>query len=146
MFFVGLGLEVMGIDSAPLAIEKARAKAASRGSKASFVIDDALELERLGVKFDTITDCGLFHTFSDEERAIFTKSLHSALKPGGTYFMLCFSDKEPAEWGGPRRVSEKEIRDTFRQGWEIDWIREAKFESAFHDQGGQAWLASITAT
>lgn len=144
IFFAGLGLDVLGLDGAPLAIEKAKRKASQKGSSASFVIGDALELDKLNQRFETITDSGLFHVFSDEERVIFARSLRSALNTGGTYFMLCFSDKEPAGWGGPRRVSEKEIRATFRQGWEVDWIGEAKFESTFHEEGGHAWLSSIT--
>jgi SAM-dependent methyltransferase len=143
LLFAGMGLEVWGLDAAPLAIEKAKAKAFERGSKATFVVGDALHLERLNKKFDTITDSGLFHVFTDDERVMFAKSLHSALNKGGTYYMLCFSDKEPAGWGGPRRISEKEIRATFRDGWEIDWIREARFESNFHEEGGHAWLSSV---
>ncbi len=144
LFFAGRGLDVWGVDAAPLAIEKAKAKAAERGSNATFVTGDALDLELLNKKFGTVTDSGLFHVFTDEERIIFAKSLRSVLNTGGTYFMLCFSDKEPAGWGGPRRVSEKEIRETFKKGWEIDWIREARFESNFHEQGGHALLSSIT--
>jgi ubiquinone/menaquinone biosynthesis C-methylase UbiE len=144
IFFAGLGLEVCGVDGAPLAIEKAKRKASERGSRASFVVGDALHLEKLNQRFDTITDSGLFHVFSDDERVLFAKSLRSALNRGGTYFMLCFSDKEPAGWGGPRRVSEEEIRMTFRDGWRVDWIREARFESTFHSDGGYAWLSSIT--
>jgi ubiquinone/menaquinone biosynthesis C-methylase UbiE len=144
LFFAGRGLEVWGLDAAPLAIEKAKTKAKERGLSATFVVGDALDLGSLGKKFDTITDSGLFHVFTDEERVLFVKSLKSALNAGGTYFVLCFSDKEPAGWGGPRRVSEKEIRETFRKGWEIDWIREAGFESNFHEEGGHALLSSIT--
>lgn len=144
LFFAGRGLEVWGLDAAPLAIEKAKAKATERGLSATFVVGDALNLESLGKKFDTITDSGLFHVFTDEQRVLFVKSLKSALNSGGTYFVLCFSDKEPAGWGGPRRVSEKEIRETFKKGWEIDWIREARFESNFHEEGGHTLLSSIT--
>ncbi|MDA4113307.1 MAG: class I SAM-dependent methyltransferase [Thaumarchaeota archaeon] len=144
MLFAGLGLEVWGLDGAPLAIEKAKRKASERGSTATFLVGDALRLETLNQRFDTITDSGPFHVFSDEERILFVKSLRSALNKGGTYLMLCFSDKEPAGWGGPRRVSQEEIRATFTDGWKIDWIREARFESTFHEDGGRALLSSIT--
>jgi ubiquinone/menaquinone biosynthesis C-methylase UbiE len=144
IFFAGLGLEVWGLDGALLAIGKAKRKASERGSTATFLVGDALRLEGLNQRFDTITDSGLFHVFSDEERILFAKSLWSALNKGGTYFMLCFSEKEPAGWGGPRRVSQEEIRATFRDGWKVDWMREARFESTFHKDGGYAWLSSIT--
>jgi 2-polyprenyl-3-methyl-5-hydroxy-6-metoxy-1,4-benzoquinol methylase len=144
LFFAGLGLEVWGLDAAPLAIEKASKKAAQRRAAVSFVVGDALDLQRLGRRFDTVTDCGLFHVFADEERVRFVKSLGSALKRGGTYFMLCMSDAEPAGWGGPRRVTRDEIMTTFTGSWEINWIREARFESTL-DQGGHlAWLTSVT--
>ncbi len=143
LYFSGLGLEAWGLDAAPLAIEKAKKKALARKSTASFVVGDALHLEHLKKKFDTITDSGLFHVFPDEERVLYAKSLRSALNRDGMYFMLCFSDKEPAGWGGPRRVSKDEILATFRDGWKVESIREARFESLYHKDGGYAWLSSI---
>ena len=137
------GNRVLGIDAAPLAIEKARHKAKERGSTAEFMVADALDLESVGRHFDSATDCGLFHTFSDEEREIFSKSLWNVLRPAGRYFMLCFSDREPADWGGPRRVSRDEIRQTFRLGWKVDSIKPAKFEASHLGEGGHAWLASL---
>ncbi len=110
IFFASLGLEVLGLDLASLAIEKARKKALERGVQVAFVVENALPLERLNMRFDTITDCGLFHVFSDNNRKIFAKSLRTALnEKTGTYYMLCFSDKEPKDLGGPRRVSKEEI-------------------------------------
>jgi len=138
------GFKVLGIDSAPLAIAKAKAKAEERGSTAEFMEGDALDLPSLNRTFDSATDCGLFHTFSDRERGRFATSLRSALKPEGRYFMLCFSDHEPADWGGPRRVSKKEILHTFREGWKVDSILPARFEAIHLGDGGHAWLASLT--
>jgi len=144
MFFAGLGHEVWGLDAAPLAIEKARRKAVERAAKVKFVLGDALHLEELGRRFDTITDCGLFHVFSDDDRRAYVKSLKSGLERPGTYIMLCFSDKEPADWGGPRRVSVDEIRQAFSRGWKVNYVREARFSTSFNDEGGRAWLASVT--
>jgi hypothetical protein len=58
--------------------------------------------------------------------------------------MLCFSDKEPAIWGGPRRVSRDEIGEAFSNGWKIDYLRAARFSTTFNEEGGQAWLSSVT--
>ncbi len=144
VFLAGLGREVWGIDAAPRAIEKAKAKAKQRNVKVNFLVWDALELGHLGRKFDSIIDCGLFHVFSDDERHTFARSLTDVLKPRGTYYMLCFSDNEPKDWGGPRRVTQEEIRETFQNRWRINYIRETKFATHLHDYGGQAWLSSIT--
>jgi ubiquinone/menaquinone biosynthesis C-methylase UbiE len=143
IFFASLASEVWGVDLAPLAIQKARAKALERKVRVRFEVGDALRLERLKRRFDTVTDSGLFHTFSDEERKEFAKSLGRVLGGSGTYFMLCFSDREPADWGGPRRVSRDEIIESFGHGWKVNYIREARFSTSFNDKGGRAWLASV---
>ena len=145
IFFAKLGLDVWGIDSAPLAIEKARNKARARGANVRFLQRDALHLEELGERFDTVTDSGLFHTFSDVERHLYSRSLRAVMKDKGVYFVLCFSTKEPPSWGGPRRVSEIEIRQTFKRQWKVNYVKVSRFDSLFHEDGGQALLASITA-
>ncbi len=144
ILFSQYGTEVWGIDSAPLAIEKARRKAETRGVKVKFEVEDAMSLGKLGSRFDTVTDCGLFHIFSDRERPLFVNSLRSAMEPKATYFMLCFSTKEPTDWGGPRRVSDEEILSTFRHGWKVNYIREARIETSFHEKGGRALLSSVS--
>jgi cyclopropane fatty-acyl-phospholipid synthase-like methyltransferase len=143
LFFAAEGHEVWGIDSAPLAIKKAQEKAAGRGLPVHFLVLNALHLASLNRKFDTATDSGLFHTLSDEERPVFVNNLAAILPHGGKYFMLCFSDREPAGYG-PRRISEREIRESFRDGWSIRYIRGATFESRTRAEGPRAWLSSIT--
>ncbi len=118
--------------------------ASKTGVKLVFLVGNALNLEALGRRFDAVTDSGLFHAFSDDERPLFARSLSKAIRPLGTYFMLCFSEKEPAEWGGPRRVTQGEILETFDEGWEVNYIREARFETNIHAEGGRAWLSPIT--
>jgi len=143
MYLAGLGQEAWGIDFSPNAIKKAKQKAERRRVSANFRVLDALQLQSLGNKFDSIIDSGLFHVFSDEERLEFSESLSSVLRSGGSYHMLCFSDKEPKDWGGPRRVTQKEIRDTFKH-WRLNYVSEARFESNFHEDGGMAWFSYLT--
>ena len=146
IFLSHYGTEVWGIDSASLAIEKAKLKAQERGARVRFLLGDAFRLDELRTKFNTIVDCGLFHIFSDEERSLFAKSLRIAMETHGTYFMLAFSTKEATDWGGPRRVSEEEIKDVFRSSWKINYIKDCKIETTFHPEGGKGLLSSITAT
>ncbi len=143
LYLAERGYEVWGIDSSAVAIAKAKAKARERGVAVVFRVWDAFDLPHLGMTFDTVIDSGLFHIFSDEERPLFARSLSKVLRTGGRYFMLCFSDLEPADWGGPRRVSRDEIIATFEDGWRVEYIREARFESNFHRDGGKAWLSAI---
>jgi ubiquinone/menaquinone biosynthesis C-methylase UbiE len=135
--------EVWGIDSSPRAIQKAREKAAARGLPVTFQVADALQLQALGTTFETVLDSGLFHVFSDEDRVLFVQSLARVLKPGGTYYLLCFSDQESSSGPGPRRVSQAEIYASFEQGWRVNEIRATRFETT-NGQGAAAWLASIS--
>src|SRR5258708_2746842 len=136
------GAEAMGVDVAELAIERARAKAQQRGITAMFEVGDALHLDRLKRQFDVITDSGVFHVFDDEERLVYVNSLRSALGPGGMYYLMCFSDRQPRGLG-PRRVSQAELRDAFVDGWSIRSIDPAMFAVTIGDNGAQAWLATI---
>jgi ubiquinone/menaquinone biosynthesis C-methylase UbiE len=106
-------------------------------------VADALQLQALGTTFETVIDSGLFHVFSDEERVLFVQSLARVLKPGGTYYMLCFSDQESSSGPGPRRVSQAEIFASFAHGWRVNEIRATRFETT-NGQGAAAWLASIS--
>ncbi len=141
-----LGRRVVGIDSSSNAIKKAEARAEQLEVDVTFLVEDALELHTLNRIFDSIIDSGLFHGLTDDGRLRFTKSLLSVLAIRGKYFMICFSDEEPKDWGGPRRITKAEIRETFQLGWKIDYINEGLFKTNIHDNGGKAWISSITKT
>jgi cyclopropane fatty-acyl-phospholipid synthase-like methyltransferase len=145
LFFAGEGLEVWGIDATPRAVRKAEEKAMERGLQVQFLVMNALELRGLNRKFDTVTDSGFFHTLADEDRPVYVDNLAAILPTAGRYFMLCFSDLEPGGYG-PRRITQSEIRDSFREGWVIRYIRPAVFESNTRAGGSCAWLSSISKT
>jgi SAM-dependent methyltransferase len=145
LFLASRGHVVWGVDSAPTAVDIARKKATDRGLAVTFLVGDALNLDRIGRTFDTIIDSGLFHALSDLERPCFVRNLSGVLKPGGTYFMLAFSDLEPGGYG-PRRITKEEIRKTFADGWKISEIRAAVFENRIRPEGARAWLSSIIRT
>ncbi|HNQ34097.1 MAG TPA: hypothetical protein PKJ93_10015, partial [Methanoculleus sp.] len=50
----------------------------------------------------------------------------------------------PGEYPLPRRIAMAEIRDTFQDGWSIDYVRPAVFENTVQADGHLAWLASIS--
>lgn len=138
-----LGLPVLGVDVAATAVATARAKAAERGLAAEFAVADALRLDRLGRRFDTVLDCGLFHTFDVDERPDYVASLASVVRPGGTLHVLCFSD-EGADVG-PHPVSRAELTGPFESAaWRIVSVESDRVLTRFHDDNGApAWLARI---
>ena len=143
LFLAGRGHEVWGVDSASTAIGISRKKAKERGLTATFLVKDTLNLHEIGRTFDTVIDSGLFHTLSDPDRSFFVWNVSEVLKQGGTYFMLAFSELEPGGYG-PRRITKKEIEDAFSDGWRVNEIGPAVFESRTRPEGSRAWLSSIT--
>lgn len=149
LYFASLGREVTGIDIVEQAIASARKKAGQRDLSVEFRVQDATRLEDLGETFDSVLDCGLFHTFSDDLRERYVAQLAKAVQPGGRVFLACFSDKEPPG-EGPRRISQREIRDCFADGWEVESIAETRFEVrpewehlGFSPGGPFAWFCII---
>ncbi|KAB2388486.1 class I SAM-dependent methyltransferase [Actinomadura montaniterrae] len=138
------GARVLGVDVAGTALAMAREKARDRGLDAEFALADAFQLARLGRTFETVLDCGLFHTFDDGERGEYVESLAAVTASGGRLFLLCFSDAEPGDWG-PRRVTRDELRRSFDRthGWEVESITPERLVTNFGGEGVAAWLAAI---
>ena len=152
LYFAGRGHKVTGIDFLAEPIERAKRKAAERGLTATFFVMDALALKNLPEVFDTVIDSGLFHVFNDEDRRRYVNGLATVLRPGGRLFLLCFSDEEPGAQG-PRRVTAKEIRDAFADGWVVESIEPVRFEArpdlkdiSFSEGGPKAWFVVVRKT
>lgn len=140
------GLSVLGVDVAETALAIAREKAKSnhRGIEVEFAAADAFYLERLGRRFKTVLDCGLFHTFDGDERPGYVASLASVTEADGTLYVLCFSDDGPDI--GPHPISQEEIRTAFNpsSGWNVVAIQPDRIRTRFHDaHGAPAWFATI---
>jgi cyclopropane fatty-acyl-phospholipid synthase-like methyltransferase len=149
LFFAEKGHPVLGIDFLEYPIQEARRKAQERGLNAEFLRMDALTLTALDRQFDSVIDSGLFHVFSDEDRVRYVAGLAHVTRPGGRVFLLCFSDEEPGTQG-PRRVSQRELRDSFADGWAIEEIRPVHLGVrtdlegfSFSEGGPKGWFSVI---
>ena len=138
-----VGLSVLGVDVAETALAIAREKAENRGIKIEFAAADAFQLERLGRRFKTVLDSGLFHTFDGDERPGYVASLASVTELDGTLYVLCFSDDGPDT--GPHPVSQAELRAAFNpsRGWNVAAIEPDRIQTRYHDDGAPAWFATI---
>ena len=138
------GARALGIDVSRRAIETARTKATERGVDARFEVLDARCLDELDETFEAVVDSGLFHVFDDASRARYVSAVHAVLRPGGHLHLMCFSDRQPGDWG-PRRVARGELRAAFRSGWRIDSLVADRFDLN-PDVGTprvDAWLADV---
>ena len=152
LLFASYGHDTWGVDFSPTAIERAKARAIEQGLSVRFLVGDALELEKLGRSFDTLIDCGLFHSFSDDDqRQRYADGAAAVCNPGGVLYLMCISDLEPPG-DAPRRVSQDEIRAFFHGKWQIERIVPTHFDvvpeaaALFSPGGPKAWLATIRRT
>jgi SAM-dependent methyltransferase len=138
-----LGFPVLGVDVAETALAMAREKSLARGIAAEFALADALQLDRLERRFNTVLDCGLFHTFDAGERLIYVAGLATVTEIGGTLFILCFSDQGPGT--GPHPVREEDLQAAFipGNGWSVISIQPDRIHTRFHANGAPAWFATI---
>jgi SAM-dependent methyltransferase len=127
LFAASLGATAYGVDLSPVAIERARAKAAQRGLDARFDAGDLLSISLPAAAYDTLLDSGVFHSFDDADRPRYVDVLSRAARPGAVLCLMCFSERQPGDWG-PRRVTEAELRESFADGWTVDRIEPATFE------------------
>jgi SAM-dependent methyltransferase len=143
LLVASLGLQVLGVDVAETALSIAREKAAERGIDAVFETADALHLDRLNREFETVLDCGLFHSFEGDERLDYAASLASVTRHRGVVYVLCFSDAGPDT--GPHPVSQEELTAAFshRFGWSVAAVGPERILAEFAPQGVPAWLAKI---
>jgi SAM-dependent methyltransferase len=107
------------------------------------VVADALHLDLLDRVFETVLDCGLFHTFDSDERQDYLASLTSVTSRGGHLYLLCFSDLGPDT--GPHPISQEELRAAFTpsSGWSVASVNPDRIQTRLDALGAPAWLAKI---
>lgn len=141
----GLGFDGAGIDMAATAIAMAQDKARQRNLSAAFVVGDVCDVQTMSElgRFDTVLDCGLFHILSDPERPGFIEALAEATSPGCRYFLLCFNEHVPGDWG-PRRLTQDDIHRNFEPQWSVEDIVASHIEIVPSPGEVPAWLATLT--
>ena len=128
------GLDVVGVDFVPAAIELARERAAALPDdvrrRLRFEVGDALEPSRLGPPVGAVVDSGFLHLFDHDVRDRFAAELAATLPPGGRYYLLAFAVTFPIE-RAPLQVdpAELEARFSLARGWRILACRPAEFLS-----------------
>ena len=131
------GFDVLGVDVAPLAVERAIAKLESRDLRCRFAALDFLAASPPQGPFQFVFDRGCFHVFDEpEDRARFAARVAAALAPGGLWLSLIGSTEGPPREVGPPRRSAREITMAVEPALEIVEFRAATFHS--HDV--KAWF------
>ncbi len=138
LHLASLGLEVLAVDGASIAIERAQAKAREAALPVEFTVADAFDLASLGRKFDTVLDSAFLHIPGNtpERRGTYVRGLADVLVPGGWAHFLEISDSE----GGPS-LTREEVVDAFDDAWTTPEVSETSYDSTVG--GIAAWLVSV---
>jgi cyclopropane fatty-acyl-phospholipid synthase-like methyltransferase len=118
--------EVTATDISETAIRLAREKAAAQGLSITWQQDDILAT-RLSGPFDLIFDRGCFHVLPPERRPDYVFTTAGLLKPGGFFFLKCFSHLQAGPQG-PHRFTPEQIRALFRSQFQVRSITETVYQ------------------
>jgi cyclopropane fatty-acyl-phospholipid synthase-like methyltransferase len=136
------GHSVTAFDLVPQAIEQAKARVQDSALPVTFQVANVLKLPMLG-QFDSAIDAGVFHVFSDKDRPRYVENIAKQLKRGARLWLICFSEHQPGT-EGPRRVTQAELRSSFRADWKVHQIDATEYLTQASAYGpAKAWLAEI---
>jgi SAM-dependent methyltransferase len=121
------GFDVTALDISPLAVERARRRAAAAGANVRFLTADVLASPDVGGSFGFFFDRGCYHIVRDEGLAGYLGLLERAVRPGATGLVLTGNARLPRT--GPPVVSEEQIRRELGQTFEIVRLREFQFDA-----------------
>lgn len=131
------GFDVLGVDVASRAVQRAVAKLNGRALRCHFATFDILAASPPGGPFHFVFDRGCFHVFDEaEERVRFAARVAAVLAPGGLWLSLIGSTEGPAREFGPPRRSGREVVLAIEPALEIVELRAAEFRG----HGAQAWF------
>jgi SAM-dependent methyltransferase len=123
--------DVLGVDVAPLAVERAQAKMEGRALRCRFAAWDFLAAPPPGGPFQFVFDRGCFHVFDEPgEREQFATQVAAILEPGGLWLSLIGSTE------GPPRRSAGEVTLAIEPALEIMELRSTEFRGS----NAKAWF------
>ncbi|HEX5051138.1 MAG TPA: class I SAM-dependent methyltransferase [Planctomycetota bacterium] len=132
------GYTVLGVDVAPLAIEKAQQRLPA-GLPCRFATLDFLAAEPTGGPFQLVFDRGCWHVFDEpEQRARVAARVAAVLAPDGMWLSLIGSTEGPARDIGPPRRSLRDVVAAIEPHLELVSVRSAEFRDT--PEPAMAWI------
>jgi SAM-dependent methyltransferase len=131
-YVASLGCEVLAVDIAPLAIERAKA-AHPELPDSTWLLGDLFELPKTQAgSFDAIVEHTCLCAMPPSLRTAYRDAVLALLKPGGLLIGVWFinPDLDPGETGPPFPLPVEELDALFKDGFEIidDYVPEVAFE------------------
>lgn len=134
------GFDVTAVDITPLAIERARQRAAAAGVTVRFALADVLDLREHYEPFPFFFDRGCYHSVRDPDVQAYMRTLERITAQGSLGLVLTGNAREPHPPGqGPPVVTAEELHAELEPLFEIVRLREFRFDTT--EQTGASPLA-----
>jgi SAM-dependent methyltransferase len=143
VYLASRGFDVTAYDLSPTALAAARKKAAEAGATVNFVEADLCRYTLEVLPFDFVFDRGCYHAARQIDQPGFIKTLQRLTRPGTRLLMLAGNANEKVE-PGPPTVTAAEICSELEPLFEIQFLREFRFEVPVTPDGFLAWSCLMT--
>jgi ubiquinone/menaquinone biosynthesis C-methylase UbiE len=117
VYLAGQGFRATGVDFSPIAIRKAKERAASAGVSAEFIVGDVTDLGVLGEPFDLALDIGCFHCLTAAQQQQYAAELARLTRPGSTLLVWAM-DSTPPEGRGS--LSPEVVEEVFSTEFSLE--------------------------
>lgn len=130
--------EVTAVESSPIALERARARAEREDALLRLVLGDVFDFTKDSGPFDFIYDRGFYHSVRQTDLDKFLDMLWRITRPGSMYLVLAGNSGEKTE-DGPPRVSQDEIHNELGRLFEFEHLKPFRFHSPANERGYLGW-------
>jgi 2-polyprenyl-3-methyl-5-hydroxy-6-metoxy-1,4-benzoquinol methylase len=115
-----IDFDVLGIDTAEMAIQKATEEASKADVKCSFIVIDVRTNKFTGAPFGLVFDRGCFHSLNTvEERDSFAENVAAHLEEGGLWLSIIGNADEQRKYPGPPQRTARDIVNSVEPYFEI---------------------------
>lgn len=121
IYLASKGFQVYGVDVSGTAVRIARERCRKRGLSCAYETGDVLSFKS-EEPFDFIFDRGCFHHIPHADKPKYVDLLRRLLRPGGKFFLLCFSDKNPPY---EKNLTREDIKRYFGKYFRIHLIEDS---------------------
>ena len=130
IFMASIGLKVTATEIVPMALQKAKEKAAKKALNVNFLLRDIMEKDIPGNPFDMAFDRGCFHHFDSlQKRRDFAQRISYHLKEEGPWLSLIGNADDTRPGKGPPRLKASEVVEAVEPFFEILLLKSSYFDS-----------------
>ncbi|HXY33224.1 MAG TPA: class I SAM-dependent methyltransferase [Planctomycetaceae bacterium] len=143
IYLASRGFDVTAFDFSSSGLATAREKAAAEKAKVNFVEADLCRFTLDVPPFDFVFDRGCYHAARRIDQPGFIKTLKRLTRPGTRFLLLAGNANEKGP-PGPPTLKAAEICNELEPLFEIQFLREFRFEVPAPPEGFLAWSCLMT--